>query len=361
MQIGTAAELGVSPEQVQNFYRDVWSRPIALSDPNFYAWQFINSPRDMGLDSCVIAFDEKIGQVAGAMGVTPRNFNLGQTTLRGGELTTWATGEAYRNKGAGAKILKHIMDNFDILIGMGITNDALPIYLRSGFKYVREIPRFVKVLDFEKIEAFCETDAMGMRLAKKWSGVSSKNYDVSVATPDDIESAYAQMTKQYNLFARDSVNMAWRYDAHPNFKYMQFCVRPIGSKHKSIVAVRFHQTDQGFTVLHIMDVFGDQSAIGPARCFIENFGAENGAHVIDFYCTSSAIYAEFVANNWFSTTNDPQFCFPHLFSPLELRHPQTTSLIYWAKDHLVDMADISKLYITKQDADLDRPVPATAT
>jgi len=44
---------------------------------------------------------------------------------------------------------------------------------------------------------------------------------------------------------------------------------------------------------------------------------------------------------------------------MELRSPPTTSLIYWSRDNFEDMADTSRLYITKQDADLDRPTMGT--
>lgn len=361
MQFGTAAQLGIDSKQVQDFYRDVWSRPIALSDPAFYSWQFVDTALDTGLDSCVIAYDEKAMRVAAAMGLTPRDFNLGHTRLKGAELTTWATAEAYRNTGAGAKVLKHIMANYDVLIGMGISDDALTVYLRSGFKFLREIPRFVKVLDYEQIKDFCQTTGLGARLAKKWATVSAKDYDAGVATPADINAAHSAMKTQFNFFTRDAQTLEWRYNKHPDFTYAQFWVRPRGSAAQAIVVLRLHKTDQGFAVLHVVDLFGDLEAINAARQFVENYGVDNGAQVIDFYCTSAAIYAQFVANNWFSTSNDTHFCFPHLFSPLELRSPQTTSLIYWAKDHLADLANTAQLYITKQDADLDRPNPVQTT
>ena len=57
--------------------------------------------------------------------------------------------------------------------------------------------------------------------------------------------------------------------------------------------------------------------------------------------------------------DDICFQFPHLFHPIEMRNPPTTSLIYWSKNQFTEMADLSKLYISKQDADLDRPTKHT--
>jgi hypothetical protein len=150
----------------------------------------------------------------------------------------------------------------------------------------------------------------------------------------------------------------WRYNNHPIFKYKQFLVsntKKIGSS-QAFVALREELSVEHFKILHIMDFFGDDSSLSSALSFIEDYASKNNFDLIDFYCTASSIYRFMLNRGWFSINDDTCFQFPHLFHPIEMRSPPTTSLIYWSKNNLSDIADISKLYITKQDIDLDRPI-----
>jgi len=61
---------------------------------------------------------------------------------------------------------------------------------------------------------------------------------------------------------------------------------------------------------------------------------------------------------WFSILDDDYFVFPHLFYPIELRRPPSTSLIYWGKRVMPSLLDIGSVHVTKQDLDMDRPTPA---
>ena len=356
MKIGTVSDLGVKSEAVQQFYLERWPRPVSLSDGKFYKWQFVNTPVSNGIDTCVIAYDDKLDRIAGVMGLTPRVFSLSGKFLNGAELTTWIVGEEYRNTGAGAKILKRIIASYDILIGMGISESALPIYMRSGFRLLRQIPRFVKVLNFQNIAPFCEVNELGMRLVSKWSKPCIGGFHLKEMCDADIDLAFAAARQDMNLFARDADNMRWRYCSHPVFKYEMRHVSAGPNRDGVIVAFRIQETAAGFRMLHVMDIFGANQSVDAARSFIENFAVESGIDVIDFYCTSSQVSRHFIANNWFSVSDDTSFKFPHLFSPIEMRDPPTTSLIYWAQNELADLADLSRLYISKQDADLDRPM-----
>ena len=78
---------------------------------------------------------------------------------------------------------------------------------------------------------------------------------------------------------------------------------------------------------------------------------------IDFVSNlpASSVYKFMLSDGWFSINDDICFQFPYLFHPIEMKNPPTTSIIYWAKNQFAEMADLSKLYISKQDAGLDRP------
>jgi Acetyltransferase (GNAT) family len=357
IKIGFVKELLVDSEPVRTFYADNWKRKIVLSEKFFYEWQFVHTPDSEEKDHCVIAYDDERKKVIGVMGLNKRNFFLNGKSNNGAELTTWVVSEDSIGSGIGPKILEFIQSKFDVLIGMGISDLALPIYMRSGFRYVKSIPRFIKVLNFEPIRAHSSYTYLAIKLIRKWSIKSKVEFYVSEVSKDDYNKTFSLEKNRLNLFSRDDSHRLWRYTNHPIFKYKQFLIsnsKKIGSS-QAFVALREETGVEDFKILHIMDFFGDESSLLSALSFIEDYASKNSFDLIDFYCTASSIYRFMLSGGWFSINDDTCFQFPHLFHPIEMRNLPTTSLIYWSKNNLSDIADISKLYITKQDADLDRP------
>jgi hypothetical protein len=357
ISIGFVADLLVDSKTVRTFYAENWKRKIALSYKSFYNWQFIYTPNSDEKDHCVIAYDDEKKKIIGVMGLNKRTFFLNNKQNNGAELTTWVVSKDSIGSGIGAKILKFIQSKFDVLIGMGISDLALPIYMRSGFRYLRSIPRFVKVLNFGPIRPYSNYTNLAFKLIRNWSVKKKVEYYVYQVSKNTYEKIFSLEKKKLNFFSRDNSHRLWRYTNHPIFKYKQFLVsnkKKVGSS-KAFVALREESSVKDFKILHIMDFFGEDSSLLSALSFIEDYASKNNFDVIDFYCTASRIYRFMLSGGWFSINDDTCFKFPHLFHPIEMRNPPTNSLIYWSKNDLSDMADVSKLYITKQDADLDRP------
>ncbi|WP_124781973.1 hypothetical protein [Escherichia albertii] len=121
------------------------------------------------------------------------------------------------------------------------------------------------------------------------------------------------------------------------------------------VAIRIDKDIDGFVMAHCVDIFGEESSFASAVSSAIEYSAAQGADAIDFFSTNSALNATMSTMGLFSTLDHDFFKFPHLFHPVEIRTPATTSLIVWSKDELRGMLDVSKLHVTKQDADFDRP------
>lgn len=357
IKIGFVDDLCVDSEKIRDFYSQNWNRKIALSDEKFYEWQFLLPPRNCGKDHCVIAYDDLDKKVLGVMGLNERLFFLRNEACKGAELTTWMISNELVGKGLGARILHFIQSNFEVLIGMGISDMALPIYMRSGFRYLRSIPRFVRVVNFEKVEEYSLCDKLAKKLVSAWSHIDVSDYEVQ-GFDKSLFHKVASSLRGYNHFSRESIDLEWRYSNHPYFEYRQFLINKPGEGEFSYVCLRGEDSLDEFRVLHLMDCFGDESSMESAFSFVNDYAKKNNYDVIDFYCTSSAIYRFALGGGWFSIADD-SFLFPHLFHPVEMRTPPTTSLIYWAKNQLLSLADVSRLYVTKQDADLDRPTMHT--
>jgi len=348
--VGTPGELNISNSLVEGFFAAHWTRPIALAEPSFSRWQFAMAPSAKGLNQSIVAYDSEKRKVAGVMGLTPRPFYLAEVERSAAELTTWIVAEDYRRSGAGAKILSAIMSRYDVLIGMGISSMALPIYLRSGFRYLRAIPRFVRVLNVECAARFGNITPVGRKLIR-FSQPIAPTYSLSDQPARDI---FERMKVRLNLFSRDVDHLKWRYETHPFFAYKTFTIASCGGE--AFVAVRMESAVPGLRVLHVIDCFGDEAAMPGAVSFLEDYARSVDADFCDFYSTSAYLNRFFLSAYWHSTVDDLDIQLPHLFHPVEMRDPATTSLIYWCRDSMVDMADFGRLYISKQDADFDRPV-----
>lgn len=361
IKIGEVCELGLESSCVSEFFDRHWKRRIALSIPSFYRWQFTESPSDAGNDHCMVAVDEGSGNLYGVMGLNRRTFILSSSKLNGAELTTWIVDNKHIGKGIGARMLKAIQHRYDALIGMGISEVALQIYMKSGFRYIRAIPRYVRVFNFEKIEPYAEYTTLARKLVKKWMGINNTRFSVGPPRKEDIEMIESLMRNQFNYFTRDYEHLCWRYSKHPVFQYNQYLVRTEGNRDGKgcIVCVRVEKDVKDLSILHVLDCFGDPSDMPAAISFIDQYCISNDVHIADYYCTSTSISKYFISSGWFSINDDACFQFPNRFHPLEFQKPPTTSLIYWSKEKFVDMADIGRLYVTKEDADMDRPTGQT--
>jgi hypothetical protein len=355
INIGTAHSLNVSPKDIREFYKDHWVRQICLSDPKFYSWQFIESPVNPGMDECVVALAGE--DLCGVIGVNSRQFYLKNKMRVGGELTTWVVSESHRGKGLGPAMLEFLMSRYEVLIGMGITKDALPLYLRSNFKFIKVIPRYLRVFNLDAIAEYASFNALGTKLAVARGKINvDAPYVELPTTDDDVDQVFSIFSSNYQLFSRRRADFRWRYDGHPVYDYKTHLLATPSSKKRAIVVTRHQDLPNGQRMLRVMDVYGDDEALIAASGFIDTYCRANNYALADFFCLSTGVSGRFIANGWFSVNDEDCFQFPHLFEPIELRTPPSTSLIYWASHDLGSMADHGRLYITKQDADLDRPV-----
>lgn len=365
IKIGFVSDFKINNQLVRDFFKKNWKRKIALPNKSFYEWQFIDAPENKSKDLCVIAYDTKKKRIFGAIGINKRTFFLNNKPINGAEFTTWVSSKETKKFGLGSniglKILSFIQSKFDILIGMGSTDIALPIYMRSGFRYVKSIPRFVKVIDFKKIKKFSIFNTLAIKLIQQWNlkYKQKKKYTVLSIKDKRYDSIFDKFKKKHNLFSRDSYHRKWRYKKHPYYSYKEYLINIKSKNQYSYISFREENSIKHFKIIHLMDLFGDEFTNEYAVKFLEDYAKKKKFDVIDCYCTSSKIYKHMISNGWFSINDDNCFQFPHLFQPIEMRSPPTTSLLYWSKNNLSKLANISELYITKQDVDLDRPTMHT--
>lgn len=348
IEVASAHELGVPSAEVRRFYRANWERRIALGEARFYQWQFVDAPESRPRDQVAIAVAD--GKMVGVMGLNERSFVLAGESRAGAELTTWVVSPDARGMGIGRSLINYLKSRYDVLLGMGISDQGIPVYRTGGFQFIKAIPRFFRIFDVDPARPFLRIERLGERLVAEWSGPQC----TPVAPSEVTAAALADLRwpGDFAMFVRDEAHLRWRYDSHPIFSYRAF--RGASGGREAGIIVRQDEI-QGFRILHVIEVLGDpEVAVG----LIEQVARDLGVAAADFYCTSSATTAPFRLGGWFSGQDDDCIKLFHLFYPPEFREPQTTSLVVWSRDHATDLLDTARLYVTKGDLDFDRPTLA---
>ena len=350
-KVGDADELGVDSKSITEFIQREWQRPIALSLPWFYDWQFRQSPDNAGTDRCILILDED-DQVFGFMGLNNRRFYLGGRALKGCELTTWMISEQVRGMGYGAAMLNYLKGSYEVLVGMGISDMAIPVYTRLGFRYIRHIPRYVRVFNLKAVKSFSEITPLGHKLIHQYASIPKMSYKSHHIALADAAPLAHSLHRDFHCFSRDAEYLKWRYSGHPVYQYLCFSVEV--AEHTAVVILRIEEKEP-FKIVHVIDIFGNELAFPGVVHFLEDFCKDINADFSDFFCTSPRVSHVFWFHGWFSVLDDHYIQVPNLFYPIEMRNPPTTSVTFWSKYDMCSLLDQSRLYITKGDCDLDRP------
>lgn len=351
-QIGNASELSVCAEDVSRFYRQNWRRQIALGLPSFYRWQFCLPPVNAGQDRNCVAV-APTGEILAVMGLNERPFVMDGEERRAAELTTWVVSEDHKGRGIGRQMMNYLQASYEILLGTGISDEALPIYLGHGFSWIRFVPRYYRVLNLAAVRAISSVTPLGERLAEKWKSQAADRYVARACTPESLAPCFDSIQSQVNFFSRDARHLSWRYRDHPVYAYECYQVSAPGGQ-PCAVAMRFDEVS-GVRLAHVVDCAGPWSSLPAATAFIDSLCRDRQADAVDFWCMNARLGAHFRTSGWFSAVDSPYFELPSLFYPIEVRSPPTTSLAIWAQSRLSELTDCATLYVTKSDLDLDRP------
>lgn len=350
--ISTAADAKVNDSDLCEFYAREWERPIALSRADFLNWQFSLSPEANGVNNTIVAL--RNGQLVGALGTTPRSFFQNGNSHKAAELTTWVVAPEARGLGIGTEIIKFLQNRYDFLSGANISSQALPIYLKSGFTFLENLPRFFYVNDFHLLNGIVKLPTAAVsEIVKRQKTSGSTKFHARRCSSGSLNSnagdnALPQSTRKANY-------LKWRYDEHPIFKYDVYEVTdPREGIAKTGVILR-QDTVNGIPFLHLIDVVGNCLDYSSLVAFLENETRKRRCAFIDAHCSSRILSSTFLASGWSSAIDDPVIDLPNLFHPLEFRQPPTSSLIFWSKENQKWTGDFSDLHFTKGDLDLDRP------
>lgn len=355
VRIATAAEAGLADDELADFYRTHWARPIALSRADFTGWQMSAAPGAEGRNHSVVAMTGK--QIVAVMGAHPAAFVHRGEVMPGAELTTWIVAPEARGMGIGRRILGFLQERHQVLLGSGISAAARPLYLAAGFALLAHVPRFFHVADFDLIRHFVDAPTPALSLTQR------RQADAPAvgwtATPTSAASLASLATLPgLSHLRRDAARLDWRHDRHPIFHYQAFLVHDADAPGAGAGVILRADLINGVAIMHMVDLFGDAADLSAALAFVECEARNRNAAFVDFSGTNGSLVGLIRARGWSSAVDDPLVELPSLFHPVELRRPATTSLAIWSARGRETLFDFGRLHLTKADLDLDRPTLA---
>ncbi len=211
------------------FKRSVWGDEALHCAPDYFRWQFEQSPykRDEGSQIWIYRKD---GRVYGQQAGLPVLLKVGDQYYRGSWAIDLMVAPAFRLRGVGAVLSETYVADNDVTIGIGITDDAFRAFRRAGWLDLGEVPLFVRPLDAVEmlktrwrpiagrfigavINAGLRCLAWGWRLRSMAVRIRLKEIDRFDERMDEL---WHLVSPHYAIIAqRDCGYLNWRYVDHP--------------------------------------------------------------------------------------------------------------------------------------------------
>lgn len=340
-------------KSICDFMTAHWPRKMALSWPEFYQWQFYEQPTAQNNDHSWVVQNTETGDLHGYIGVSPKKFYWKDgSESKAAELTSWFYTDDIRGTHLSWDLIAQLQQDYDVVTAMNLSQMALPIYYRTGFRFLRVIERMVRVFNPKPFQTVAQITPVGKHLLRVIDESPQTDFIASEISVEALANAVSDRKLLFHHHERDAANLLWRYTKHPFFKHI--CLALESKNVETYLVIRI-ETHAEFTIAHVLDIFHFGTQVGHIAECLEQFGKQNQIDLMDFTCTSSHLTAPLWKAGWLSVSQNEDCQYPHLFNPMEFRSPPTINMVFWCKDRMAEFCNLADLYITKGDNDADRP------
>lgn len=343
-------------EAILKFFRQQWPRRTALDLSEFYNWQMLKPPAAGGRDNSLVAIDQG-GAIQGYIGSSLQHFNDKLSYVQRATTTTSIIlAPEHRGGLLGFNLLKQVMKNVDVMVGMNLNPVSQAMLRRLGHHFIRAVERMVRVYNIEPFEHLIDwTPGAKNLLALQKPKSRQPLPDYSYPSKDEIASRFTSyQLPAVNHFSRDWNFLNWRYFQHPIHQFGFILLEPEKPDLTTLLVLR-QEHHQDFKLAHVMDILPLGQGLPNYSEVLDIYAKENGLDLIDAMISLPRLTAPLWQAGWLSTLNDVDLPLPNLFNPLELRSPPTGNCAVWSAPGLPFLGDSSSLYISKADGDFDRP------
>lgn len=380
-------------ETMQTFLAECYRPDLALCALSHFSWQF---QADADFANVVCGWDGD--ELLGICGYIPVKMHWGDLSTKNS--AAWPINWIVKPKappGLGFLLFRKIQNRFPIVIGSGASSEGKAFYQALKGRYYEHVPRYLCVLNSAKSQPL--TLAESRNQLEEWRAPENGdpalflkqrfqliNGEVSLyqkkekVLEDSHESIDIHDFRQTERFKKiflahykpdwvkyscltfgtvRTINyLMWRYLEHPVFNYH---LAIAGEREKPALCVwRVEWTvgEANVPVARMVEFFhpDNQTGVELGKSLLSNILNElkkQGCAYIDFICSSQKIGQTLLETGWLAESGD-RMILPVRLTPIEktLRHQNVEFVV--GKEY--PKPALESMYITKSDADEDRPV-----
>ena len=296
-------------------------------------------------------------QIVGLLGYIPQEFNnKGEITYAGTD-TIWIADR--KSKAPGLLLWDYVMKGNPIaLLSIGINDNVKHLYKAIGWNIVEKLSRWCGIVKKKEMQELFFKEKEN-EILKLLPTLKEENISTMFICENKLD------MKKWNKFyfekfapksigiIRDYKFLKWRYLEYPIFEYKVITLKNDSNEYIGLAIIRVEEISNSYKIGRILEfiVVEEIAAIALANEVIK-FDRE----VIfwDFYCMSNIVSfgLEMVG---FRRLPEDEFVIPTRFQPLDLNHMSIKSAIYLDEKLEINPLLDNQIYITKGDADQDRP------
>lgn len=353
---------------VHEFWRSAYGEAHVLGrDPALFEWQFgpraggahrSETPTEDDLFHMKVAVDgDTVVACLGFVPIDVRSFGI---ALRGCWLANWKVAPEYARRGLGPLLMQAVTRTVDVIVNVGISDDAQHILRRMGWLDLGRMHRWVRALDPTRASTLLDVGASAAWSAPR-SRVPSEYVTHEVATfGESAGRTWDHIWGVRGAGARRSPAMlAWRYSTHPTFRYQQLEIRDGADGVVGFGVYRLEEVrSAGVTIGRIVELVAHDDAEASLVDAVCDHAEARGAVLLDFYCLSDRLAPVLRDRGFDGPAESVSTQVPHLFQPIDRRRGGIACMISpiaRGGGDVVLPVDARDWYATKGDADQDRP------
>lgn len=309
--------------------------------------------------SCYVVIDDN--KVVGFEGLIPLEGNIFGESVSASTATLLKMDKNY--KLAGIDLIETVYKNDpSIHVSIGTNTRALKLFSALGRYTFKDFPRWVWTNKFDELKKIFKIDNNSILNCLNWN-ISSNNILPKGSYDSFIEEE--KWNKFYNMsFAKRTIGikrdykfLKWRYIDYPFFNYKIILLKDVEGNYKGLAVYRIESILDGkYKIGRILEFIYDDIDYGMNLC--SKLQNEEDILFWDFYCLSSITataleYCGFIRLD----RNESNKMIPTRFQPIDFNVMNIMGAIRLSEDakHKVNLVIDQQWYVTRGDADQDRP------
>lgn len=243
------------------------------ADDTFAEWLFERNPH---ADGPSLWMSTRDGVVVGQQGVLPVRLKLDDAEYRAAWLIDLMIHPDWRLKGIAPALLTASRSCTDIMLGLGVEDEAYKTLRRRGWQDITNMSYFVRPLDPKACGAGLNAPKLLTQLAPRvlFSGsaaiagtltgtLTGSELEPIAAFDERVDAIWAAANREYPIVVRrDFRHLKWRFDESPQRAlYSRYYLKRRGQV--VAYAIARLKTWNGHTAANVVDYFGPRDSIMP--------------------------------------------------------------------------------------------------